>query len=88
MEVSLSTLLWISQKLTMYRLLYFLIIAMDVNFRLKNLMRSSNAKDPGLHMGMAYFPTDQPYREHVLKYASQKDVSVSSPVRTMNLIHL
>ena len=70
MEVSLLTLLWISQKLTMYRFLYFLIIAMDVNFHLKNLMQSSNAKDPGLHTGLAYFPTDQLYREHVLKYAS------------------
>ena len=62
-------------NLMTYRFLYLLIIAMDANFRLKNLMRSSNAKDPGLHTGMAYFPTDQPYREHVLKYASQKDVS-------------
>ena len=57
------------------RFLYLLIIAMDANFRLKNLMRSSNAKDPGLHTGMAYFPTDQPYREHMLKYTSKKDVS-------------
>ena len=72
----------------MYRFLYFLIVAMDANFCLKNLMQSSNAKDPGLHMGMAYFQTDQPYCEHVLKYASQKDVSVSSPVRMTNLIHL
>jgi hypothetical protein len=48
---------------------------MDANFRLKNLMRSSIAKDPGLHTGMAYFPDDKPYREHVLKYATQKDVS-------------
>ena len=60
----------------MYRFLYLLIIAMDANFHLKNLMRSSNAKDPGLHTGMAYFPADQPYCEHILKYASQKDVSV------------
>ena len=50
---------------------------MDANFRLKNLMRSSIAKDPGLHTGMAYFPDDKPYREHVLKYATQKDVSSS-----------
>jgi len=88
MEVSDSTLLGISQKLTMYRFLYLLIITMDMNFHLKNLMQSSNAKDPGLHTGMAYFPIDQLYHEHVLKYASQKDVSVSSPVRMMNLKHL
>ena len=37
-------------------------------------------------MGMAYFPADQPYREHVLKYASQKAVSYFSlPVRVLIL---
>lgn len=78
MEVSVMIVsLGFSCNLTIYRFLYLLIIAMDANFRLKNLMRSSNAKDPGLHTGMAYFPADQPYREHVLKYASQKDVSTS-----------
>ena len=38
-------------------------------------MRSSIKKDPGLHTGMAYFTDDEPYRKHVLKYATQKDVS-------------
>lgn len=47
---------------------------MDANFRLKNLMRSSISKDPGLHTGFAFFPEDGPYRKHILKYASQKDV--------------
>ena len=51
---------------------------MDANFRLKNLIRSSPAKDPGLHTGFAYFAPDEPYRQHVLKYASQKDVSFHS----------
>ena len=51
-----------------------LIIAMDANFRLKNLMRSSISKDPGLHTGFAFFPEDGLYRKHILKYASQKDV--------------
>jgi len=50
---------------------------MDANFQLKNLMQSSIAKDPGLHTGMAYFPDDKLYREQVLKYATQKDVSSS-----------
>ena len=52
-----------------------LIIAMDANFHLKNLMRSTISKDPGLHTGFAFFPEDGPYRKHILKYASQKDVS-------------
>ena len=60
----------------MGRFLMTLIVAMDANFRLKNLIRSSLAKDPGLHTGFAYFPPDEPYRQHVLKYASQKDVSL------------
>ena len=51
-----------------------LIVAMDANFRLKNLMRLSISKDPGLHTGFAFFPEDSPYRKHILKYASQKDV--------------
>ena len=38
-------------------------------------MRSSIKKDPGLHTGLAYFTDDEPYRKHVLKYATQKDVS-------------
>lgn len=60
---------------TRIRFLYLLIVALDANFRLKNLMRSSIARDPGLHMGLAYFPDDELYRKHILKYASQKDVS-------------
>ena len=35
-----------------------LIVAMDMNFHLKNLIRSSLAKDPGLHTGFAYFLAD------------------------------
>ena len=49
---------------------------MDANFRLKNLMRSNLKKDPGLHTGFAYFPEDAPYSKHILKYATQKDVSI------------
>ena len=59
----------------LYRFLYILIVAMDANFRLKNIMRSSLKRDPGLHTGFAYFPEDTPYQKHILKYATQKDVS-------------
>ena len=59
----------------LYRFLYVLIVAMDANFQLKNLMRSSLKRDPGLHTGFAYFPEDAPYQKHILKYATQKDVS-------------
>ena len=50
---------------------------MNANFRLKNLMRSSLKRDPGLHTGFAYFPEDVPYQKHILKYATQKDVSLA-----------
>ena len=52
---------------------------MDTNFCLKNLMRSSFKKDPGLHTGFAYFPDDVPYQKHILKYATQKDVHSPLP---------
>ena len=72
----------------MGRFLMTLIVAMDANFRLKNLIRSSLAKDPGLHTGFAYFPPDEPYRQHVLKYASQKDVSLHGLVFFLGHTHL
>lgn len=52
-----------------------LIVAVDANFRLKNLFRSTEQKDPGLHTGLAYFVDDKPYKAHVMKFATQKDVS-------------
>jgi hypothetical protein len=42
-------------------------------------MRSSEAADPGLHTGLAYLVKNEPYIEHILKYASQKDVSTPIP---------
>ena len=59
----------------LFRFLYVLIVALDANFRLKNLMRSSLKRDPGLHTGFTYFPEDAAYQKHILKYATQKDVS-------------
>lgn len=53
-----------------------LLIAIDANFRLKNLYRSSDIADPGLHTGLAYFVEDGPYREHYQTFVSQKDVSM------------
>lgn len=49
---------------------------MDANFRLKNRVRSSDAMDPGLHTGLAYFVENGPYNKHVLQFASQDDVRV------------
>ncbi|KAG1846964.1 hypothetical protein C8R48DRAFT_750553 [Suillus tomentosus] len=65
------------------KFLYYLIIAMDANFRLKNRIRSSDSADPGMHTGFAYFVANQPYNAHVLQFASQKDVSTCSGFSTL-----
>lgn len=57
------------------RYLYRLILAIDANFRLKNLRRPSSL-DPGLQTGWAYFVENGPYLEHIAKYPKQKDVSL------------
>ncbi|KAI0061558.1 hypothetical protein BV25DRAFT_1916905 [Artomyces pyxidatus] len=53
--------------------LYRLIVAMDANFRLKNRLRSSKTKDPGLNTGMAYFVGDDGYEEHLEGYMDQAE---------------
>ncbi|KAG1843289.1 hypothetical protein DFJ58DRAFT_844398 [Suillus subalutaceus] len=67
------------------KFLYYLIIAMDANFHLKNRNQSSttSAADPGLHTGLAYFIPDKPYTEHILKNASQADISTCSGFKTL-----
>ncbi|KAG1844094.1 hypothetical protein C8R48DRAFT_750896 [Suillus tomentosus] len=65
------------------KFLYYLIIAMDANFRLKNRIQSSDSADPGMHTGFAYFVANQPYNAHVLQFASQKDVSTCSGFSTL-----
>ena len=57
------------------RYIYTMILAIDANFRLKRRAVSSNERDPALGSGWGYFVSDEPYREHVLKYANQEDVS-------------
>ncbi|SJL16396.1 uncharacterized protein ARMOST_19920 [Armillaria ostoyae] len=63
--------------------LYHGIFAMDANFRLKNLYRSTVAADPGLHTGLAYFVTYAPYAKHLAKYVTQKDISTCSGFKTL-----
>lgn len=63
------------------RFLYMLILAMDANFRLKNGMNSTYARDPSLGPGWAYFVKDEPYFEHLRNYISEADVSDNHPRR-------
>ncbi|TDL16254.1 hypothetical protein BD410DRAFT_731572 [Rickenella mellea] len=54
--------------------LYTLILAMDANFRLKRRKSSSNAIDPGLGTGLAYFVEDIEFRSHIAKYVDQPEI--------------
>jgi hypothetical protein len=47
---------------------------MDANFRLKRRKTSSNAFDPGLGTGFAYFVADEPFRTHIAQYIDQTEV--------------
>ncbi|KAJ7592036.1 hypothetical protein C8J56DRAFT_781105 [Mycena floridula] len=51
-----------------YSFLYALFIGMDANFKLKRKGVSSEAKDPSLSDGAAYFVAEKPYQEHLEKY--------------------
>lgn len=57
------------------RYIYTLIIAVDANFRLKRRAISNDQRDPALGSGSGYFVEDQRYREHILSYANEEDVS-------------
>ncbi|KAK0444170.1 hypothetical protein EV421DRAFT_1903278 [Armillaria borealis] len=67
-----------------FKFLYILILALDANFRLKNLYRSSWDKDPGLHTGLVYFVEPTKYLKHMTNYATQKDISTCSGFRTLS----
>ncbi|KAJ7576758.1 hypothetical protein C8J56DRAFT_899390 [Mycena floridula] len=59
--------------------LFMVVLAMDANFRLKNLNVSNDISDPGLHTGNAYFVANKEYSDHYKKFASQKD-RIQKPV--------
>ncbi|KAK0476553.1 hypothetical protein EDD18DRAFT_1115322 [Armillaria luteobubalina] len=67
-----------------YKFLYILILALDANFHLKNLYRSSWDRDPGLHTGLAYFVEPTKYLKHVSAYVTQKDISNCSGFQTLS----
>lgn len=69
------------------RFLYIIILALDANFRLNNRLRSTEAADPGLHTGHAYFVSQPGYNDHLRKYVTQEDVSrLASSARGILLI--
>ncbi|KAG2054274.1 hypothetical protein BDR06DRAFT_982471 [Suillus hirtellus] len=65
------------------KFLYAIFLALDANFHLKNCLWSSEANNPGLHTGLAYFVPNKPYRAHILNNASQNDISSCSGFKTL-----
>ncbi|GJF00735.1 CxC2 domain-containing protein [Phanerochaete sordida] len=65
------------------RFMYLLILAIDANFRLKRRAVSNDARDPGLLSGRGYFAEDESYREHILQYADQEDISTCTGFAAM-----
>ncbi|SJL14297.1 uncharacterized protein ARMOST_17753 [Armillaria ostoyae] len=63
--------------------LYHGILALDANFRLKNLFRSTKEADPGLHTGLAYFIKHTLYLLHLSKYVTQTDILTCSGFKTL-----
>ncbi len=62
------------------RFIYQPTIASDANFHMYNLFCSSDAADPGLHTGLAYYVKPDKYKKHILKHITQTDVSLGSAV--------
>ncbi|KAJ7717745.1 hypothetical protein DFH07DRAFT_761865, partial [Mycena maculata] len=56
------------------RHLYTFFLALDACFRLKRRLISSELKDPGLGVGMAYMLKNEPYREYLRTVTDQKEV--------------
>lgn len=52
-----------------------LIVCLDANFRLKNQLVSSEAADPGLGTGLAFFGPLESYRTWLLSCTDSEEVS-------------
>ncbi|KAF7970355.1 hypothetical protein HWV62_24332 [Athelia sp. TMB] len=55
--------------------LYALFLAIDANFRLKRKEVSSDAADPSLNRGRAYFVEEHRYKEHLAGYGDQEETT-------------
>lgn len=58
-----------------WKYLYYLILAMDANFRLCNKLRSRERGDAELGPGWAYFVGSDKYKAYLKDYVSEIDVS-------------
>ncbi|KAJ7429914.1 hypothetical protein B0H11DRAFT_2166673 [Mycena galericulata] len=60
----------------------------DANFRLSERNVSSDARDPMLAQGMAYFVNRPPYMDFIKNYVTQEDISTCSGFQAMFLANL
>jgi hypothetical protein len=51
-----------------------LLLAVDVNFKLKNCLRANERYDPSLGPGWGAFVEPTAYREHLRNYVGETDV--------------
>ncbi|KAJ7437721.1 hypothetical protein FB451DRAFT_1416705 [Mycena latifolia] len=58
-----------------FRFLYMLLLAVDVNFRLKNRIRKNELDDPSFGSGWGYFVEEKLYKKHFKNYVAEKYVS-------------
>ncbi|KAJ7184054.1 hypothetical protein C8R46DRAFT_883697 [Mycena filopes] len=58
-----------------YRFLYMLILALDINFKLKNRIRANERHDPSLGPGWGAFVEPMAYKEHLRNYVGETDIS-------------
>ncbi|KAF7288466.1 CxC2 domain-containing protein [Mycena chlorophos] len=63
--------------------LYQLFLSIDGNFRLKNRMRPNERDDPSLGPGLGYFVESTPYKQHLLHYVSEKDISTCASFQAL-----
>lgn len=62
---------WAEEKIAF---LFRLFLAEDANFRVKNGMVSSDARDPTLGQGWAYFVSKPEYMDHIKQFVDTEEV--------------
>ncbi|KAJ7102966.1 hypothetical protein C8R43DRAFT_1141089 [Mycena crocata] len=55
--------------------MYRLLLALDANFKLKNRIRANERDDPSLGPGWGAFVEPNSYKEHLVNYVAEKDIS-------------
>ncbi|KAJ7728436.1 hypothetical protein DFH07DRAFT_969869 [Mycena maculata] len=64
--------------------LVYVFLALDACFRLKRRLISSELKDPGLGVGMAYMLKNEPYREYLRTVTDQKEMNTCSGLAALD----